>query len=195
MADDAFTSSARSASTRSTSSPSPSAAWSPRLSWPNRPDLVRKLILTGTGPAGGKGIDKVAGITYWDLRRATLTRFGPKEFLFFNRYARGKPAAWAFVNRLKERTVDRDAKIAVEAFRTQKTATYSPASVATKKRRRSSSVERKTDVTMQASVGSLMAPTPWPGRDASDHPLGPSPGYVVPPMTETQRPTSPPSRA
>ena len=28
------------------------------------PDLVRKLILTGTGPAGGKDIDKVAGITY-----------------------------------------------------------------------------------------------------------------------------------
>jgi pimeloyl-ACP methyl ester carboxylesterase len=28
------------------------------------PGLVRKLILTGTGPAGGKGIDKVAGTTY-----------------------------------------------------------------------------------------------------------------------------------
>ena len=28
------------------------------------PDLVRKLILTGTGPAGGKDIDKVAGTTY-----------------------------------------------------------------------------------------------------------------------------------
>jgi len=33
------------------------------------PDLVRKLILTGTGPAGGKDIDKVAGITYWDMLR------------------------------------------------------------------------------------------------------------------------------
>ena len=28
------------------------------------PDLVRKLVLTGTGPKGGKDIDKVAGITY-----------------------------------------------------------------------------------------------------------------------------------
>jgi pimeloyl-ACP methyl ester carboxylesterase len=35
-----------------------------------RPELVRKLILTGTGPAGGKDIDKVAGITYYDLARA-----------------------------------------------------------------------------------------------------------------------------
>jgi pimeloyl-ACP methyl ester carboxylesterase len=28
------------------------------------PSLVRKLVLTGTGPRGGKGIDKVAGVTY-----------------------------------------------------------------------------------------------------------------------------------
>jgi pimeloyl-ACP methyl ester carboxylesterase len=83
------------------------------------PDLVRKLILTGTGPAGGKDIDKVAGTTYLDMLRATLTRSDPKEFLFFNRNATGKPAARAFVNRLKERTVDRDAKIAVKAFQTQ----------------------------------------------------------------------------
>jgi pimeloyl-ACP methyl ester carboxylesterase len=40
-------------------------------------------------------------------------------FLFFNRNATGKPAARAFVNRLKERTVDRDAPIKVKAFRTQ----------------------------------------------------------------------------
>jgi pimeloyl-ACP methyl ester carboxylesterase len=83
------------------------------------PELVRKLILTGTGPAGGKDIDKVAGVTYWDIVRATLTRSDPKEFLFFNRNATGKPAARAFVNRLKERTVDRDAEISLKAFRTQ----------------------------------------------------------------------------
>jgi pimeloyl-ACP methyl ester carboxylesterase len=83
------------------------------------PDLVRKLVLTGTGPKGGKDIDKVAGTTYLDILRATLTRSDPKEFLFFNRNATGKPAARAFVNRLEERTVDRDAKIKLKAFRTQ----------------------------------------------------------------------------
>jgi pimeloyl-ACP methyl ester carboxylesterase len=83
------------------------------------PDLVRKLILTGTGPAGGKDIDKVAGITYRDILRAALTRSDPKEFLFFNRNATGKPAARAFVNRLKERTVDRDAPISVTALQAQ----------------------------------------------------------------------------
>ena len=83
------------------------------------PGLVRKLILTGTGPAGGKDIDKVPGVTYYDLLRATLTRSDPKEFLFFNRNARGKPAARAFVDRLKERTRDRDVPVTVKAFRTQ----------------------------------------------------------------------------
>ena len=83
------------------------------------PDLVRRLVLTGTGPRGGKDMDKVVATTYWDVLRATLTRSDPKEFLFFNRNATGKPAARAFVNRLKERTVDRDAPIKVKAFQTQ----------------------------------------------------------------------------
>jgi len=83
------------------------------------PDLVRKLVLTGTGPKGGNDIDKVARITYYDMLRATLTRSDPKEFLFFNRNTTGKPAARAFVNRLEERTVDRDAKIKLKAFQTQ----------------------------------------------------------------------------
>ncbi|TDU87211.1 pimeloyl-ACP methyl ester carboxylesterase [Kribbella voronezhensis] len=83
------------------------------------PGLVRKLVLTGTGPAGGKDIDKIAGTTYYDILRATLTRSDPKEFLFFNRNATGKPAGRAFVKRLEERTLDRDAPVKVKAFQTQ----------------------------------------------------------------------------
>jgi len=83
------------------------------------PELVRKLVLTGTGPKGGKDMDKVAGVTYWDMLRAALTHSDPKEFLFFNRNASGKPAAKAFIKRLEERTVDRDKKIKIKAFQTQ----------------------------------------------------------------------------
>jgi len=83
------------------------------------PDLVRKLVLTGTGPRGGKDIPKVVGVTYWDILRATLTRSDPKEFLFFNRNTTGKPAAKAFVQRLQERTVDRDKAVNIKALRTQ----------------------------------------------------------------------------
>ena len=83
------------------------------------PDLVRKLVLTGTGPRGGEDMDKVVVTTYWDILRATLTRSDPKEFLFFNRNATGKLAGKAFIKRLQERTVDRDKAMSVEGFQTQ----------------------------------------------------------------------------
>jgi pimeloyl-ACP methyl ester carboxylesterase len=83
------------------------------------PELARKLVLTGTGPKGGKDMDKVAGVTYLDMVKATLTRSDPKEFLFFNRNDTGKVASKAFVKRLAERTENRDAKIKIKAFQTQ----------------------------------------------------------------------------
>ena len=86
------------------------------------PDLVRRLVLTGTGPRGGKDMDKVVATTYWDVLRAALTRSDPKEFLFFNRDATGKRAAKAFLKRLEERTADRDKPIGIAAFQTQLTA-------------------------------------------------------------------------
>ncbi|MFW0772739.1 alpha/beta fold hydrolase [Paenarthrobacter nitroguajacolicus] len=83
------------------------------------PTLVRKLVLAGTGPAGGEGIQKIIGTTYYDVLRGTLTRQDPKEFLFFNRNAAGKPAARAFIARLKERTTNRETPIKLHAFQTQ----------------------------------------------------------------------------
>lgn len=84
-----------------------------------RPGLVRRLVLAGTGPRGGKDMDRVAGVTYRDLLRAALTRSDAKEFLFFDRDASGKQAGRAFVQRLQERTVDRDGPITIRAFRQQ----------------------------------------------------------------------------
>jgi pimeloyl-ACP methyl ester carboxylesterase len=83
------------------------------------PQLVRKLILAGTGPAGGQGIDKVTRITILDALKATLTFKDPKEYLFFTRTANGKATARQFVNRLKERTNNRDKSISITAFRNQ----------------------------------------------------------------------------
>lgn len=81
--------------------------------------MVRKLILAGTGPAGGVGIDKVTGVTVADTVKALLTGKDPKENLFFTRTAHGRAEAKKFVGRLKERTVDRDASISPTTFRTQ----------------------------------------------------------------------------
>ena len=83
------------------------------------PRLVRKMILAGTGPAGGDGIDKVTRISYLDTARGLLTRRDPKEFLFFTRTPNGRGAAMEFLARLEERTNDRDKAISVGSFRAQ----------------------------------------------------------------------------
>lgn len=46
-----------------------------------------------------------------------ITRSDPKEFLFLNRDEAGKRAGRAFVERLKERTLDRDKAISNASFR------------------------------------------------------------------------------
>src|SRR6266545_5229400 len=83
------------------------------------PRLVRKMILAGTGPAGGDGIDKVTRISYLDTARGLLTRRDPKEFLFFTRTPNGREAAKEFLARLEERTNDRDKAISVGSSRAQ----------------------------------------------------------------------------
>ncbi|MCR3752688.1 alpha/beta fold hydrolase [Lentzea californiensis] len=83
------------------------------------PRLVRRMILAGTGPAGGEGIDRVTRVTLLDSLMATLAFKDPKEYLFFTRTANGRTSARQFVNRLKERTDDRDDSISVTAFRNQ----------------------------------------------------------------------------
>ena len=84
-----------------------------------QPQLVRKLIIAGTGPAGGEGIDKVTRISYLDIARGLLTRQDPRQFLFFTRTANGRQAGKEFLARLEERTNDRDKAISVRSFRAQ----------------------------------------------------------------------------
>jgi pimeloyl-ACP methyl ester carboxylesterase len=83
------------------------------------PQLVRKLILAGTGPAGGEGIDKVTRISLLDTARGLLTRQDPKQFLFFTRTPNGRRAGKQFLARLAERTNDRDQAISIRSFRAQ----------------------------------------------------------------------------
>jgi pimeloyl-ACP methyl ester carboxylesterase len=83
------------------------------------PGLVRKMILAGTGPAGGEGIDKVTRVTYLDVARGLLTRQDPKQFLFFTRTPNGRRAGKEFLARLQERTNERDKAISVRSLRAQ----------------------------------------------------------------------------
>ena len=83
------------------------------------PRLVRKMILAGTGPAGGEGIEKVTRISYLDVARGLLTRRDPKQFLFFTRTPNGRAAGAEFLARLQERTDDRDKAMSIGSFRAQ----------------------------------------------------------------------------
>jgi pimeloyl-ACP methyl ester carboxylesterase len=80
------------------------------------PDLVRKVILTGTGPAGGEGISKVGPVSWPLILKGMLTFRDPKFYLFFTSTANGHRAAKAFLERLKERKADRDKPITMAAF-------------------------------------------------------------------------------
>ena len=80
-----------------------------------RPDLVRRMVLAGTGPRGGGGIDKMATIVGAAYLKAALTRSDPRNFLFFPRTPGGKRAAADYLGRLKERTGDRDKGISMQA--------------------------------------------------------------------------------
>ncbi|TCG00915.1 alpha/beta hydrolase [Paraburkholderia strydomiana] len=72
------------------------------------PGLVRRLVLTGTGPAGGRGIDRVGAKSWPLMLKGLVTMRDPKTYLFFTSTANGRQAANAFLKRLKERTAERD---------------------------------------------------------------------------------------
>ncbi len=83
------------------------------------PDLVRKIILAGTGPRGGKGVSDVVGLTYKDIFKGIFTFRDPKFYLFFTQSKVGKDAARDFLKRLKERTENRDKKVKLSVLKKQ----------------------------------------------------------------------------
>ena len=83
------------------------------------PKLVRRMILAGTGPRGGGGIDEINRIAVVAYLKAAFTLSDPRNFLFFPRTPEGKLAAKDYLSRLKERTGDRDKPISMQARRAQ----------------------------------------------------------------------------
>src|SRR4029078_1438021 len=57
------------------------------------PELVRKVILAGTGPAGGGGINKVTRVAVRAYVKGALTWKDPKHYLFFTRTHGGEEGA------------------------------------------------------------------------------------------------------
>jgi pimeloyl-ACP methyl ester carboxylesterase len=76
----------------------------------DHPQLVRKLVLAGTAPAGGTfdGVNAAVGL---GILRGALTLKHPKQYLFFPGTPDGQTHARAFLRRLKERAHDHDTSI------------------------------------------------------------------------------------
>jgi pimeloyl-ACP methyl ester carboxylesterase len=87
-----------------------------------RPDLVRRVILAGTGPAGGEGISSVGALLQEAIAKAGAENKHPKHLLFFRPSKNSQKAAGAFLRRLSERKEDRDAAVTDEAINAQLTA-------------------------------------------------------------------------
>jgi pimeloyl-ACP methyl ester carboxylesterase len=86
----------------------------------DRPDLVRRLILAGTGPEGGEGM-----LGYPDLATAHATQEIPVEqnflYLFFHPTGSSQAAGRAFWTRRNERA-DKDVPSSMDAMRAQASA-------------------------------------------------------------------------
>jgi pimeloyl-ACP methyl ester carboxylesterase len=85
----------------------------------DQPEFIRRLILAGTGPAGGEGIKNVTRISNLDTIRGLLTFTDPKQFLFFTRTPTGRRAGKEFLARLKERAQNRDKAISLRSYAAQ----------------------------------------------------------------------------
>ncbi|GGJ50417.1 hypothetical protein GCM10009085_49890 [Pseudomonas avellanae] len=72
------------------------------------PGLVRRLILVSTGPAGGKGIDRIGALSWPLILKGLLTLRDPKASMFFTSTLNGQHAARDYLMRVKERKVARD---------------------------------------------------------------------------------------
>jgi pimeloyl-ACP methyl ester carboxylesterase len=84
-----------------------------------QPGLVRKIILAGTGPAGGEGIANVGAVLQDAFGKAGASNKHPKQFLFFTQSSNGQAAAGDFLGRLQERTKQLDAPVSNETVQAQ----------------------------------------------------------------------------
>ncbi|MBO3731535.1 alpha/beta fold hydrolase [Glycomyces niveus] len=88
------------------------------------PQLVDRLILAGSGPAGGPGLTDMTRVTIAGTLRAAIMFKDPKTLLFFTRTPAGRQAARAYLKRLKERTNGRDKAVTAGVFRAQLAAVH-----------------------------------------------------------------------
>jgi pimeloyl-ACP methyl ester carboxylesterase len=77
----------------------------------DRPELVRRLLLVGTGPRGGEGMAQLAP----DVAPLFGTVYDPQDLMwlpiFFSPKSAGQSAGHRYLERIRARTEDRDAPV------------------------------------------------------------------------------------
>jgi pimeloyl-ACP methyl ester carboxylesterase len=84
-----------------------------------RPKLVHRLILAGTGPAGGEGISNVGAVLTEAVQKGSTEGKHPKSLLFFSPTTSSQRAGQEFLSRLTARKVDTDAPASNETIQAQ----------------------------------------------------------------------------
>jgi pimeloyl-ACP methyl ester carboxylesterase len=84
-----------------------------------RPALVRRLILAGTGPAGGEGISDVEAVLTGAMQKGAAQGRHPKSFLFFSPTSSSQRAGQEFLTRLAARKQDLDTAASKETIQAQ----------------------------------------------------------------------------
>jgi len=72
----------------------------------DQPERIRRLVLAGTGPEGGAGINALPSVIQWAMKKGSEEQVHPKAPLFFTESQTGKAAASAFLARIGKHTVD-----------------------------------------------------------------------------------------
>jgi pimeloyl-ACP methyl ester carboxylesterase len=85
----------------------------------DKPDLVRKAILAGTGPQGGEGVRDLMRVLNEAQEFNAKTKLPQKAFLFFSGTEKGQKAGAEYVKRINNHTVDAESVSSKETFDAQ----------------------------------------------------------------------------
>jgi pimeloyl-ACP methyl ester carboxylesterase len=85
----------------------------------DRPELVRKAILVGTGPQGAQGFKDLPDIISEHMKKSAEANVHLKTLLFFTASPEGRQAGLDFVKRINNHTVDPEPVASEEATQAQ----------------------------------------------------------------------------
>ena len=83
------------------------------------PELVDHLVMAGTGPRGGEGLNRMTGVMLRGIARSLVTARPATSALFFTGSDQGRRAASDYQRRLKRRHTDRDSAVTPAVLRAQ----------------------------------------------------------------------------